>query len=70
MFESTSEELLEQIETLIQAAKLGKILRDHVSATRNAPTPLSEFDSDAIEEKSIEGFIAEMGFTVASRVMV
>jgi hypothetical protein len=29
-----------------------------------------KFDSDAIEEKSIEGFIVEMGFTVASRVMV
>jgi len=29
-----------------------------------------KFDSHAIEEKSIEGFIAEMGFTVASRVMV
>jgi copper chaperone CopZ len=27
------------------------------------------FDSDAIEEKSIEGFISEMGFSVASRVM-
>jgi len=27
------------------------------------------FDPEAIEEKSIEGFIAEMGFTVASRVM-
>jgi Cu+-exporting ATPase len=29
-----------------------------------------KFDRDAIEEKSIEGFIAEMGFIVASRVMV
>jgi copper chaperone CopZ len=29
-----------------------------------------KFDPDAIEEKAIEGFIAEMGFTVASRVMV
>jgi copper chaperone CopZ len=29
-----------------------------------------KFDPDAIEEKSIEGFIGEMGFTVASRVMV
>ena len=29
-----------------------------------------KFDPDAIEEKSIEGFIAEMGFIVASRVMV
>jgi Cu+-exporting ATPase len=29
-----------------------------------------KFDPDAIEEKSIEGFIAEMGFSVASRVMV
>jgi copper chaperone CopZ len=28
------------------------------------------YDPDAIEEKSIEGFIAEMGFTVASRITV
>jgi copper chaperone CopZ len=28
------------------------------------------FDPDAIDEKSIEGFITEMGFTVASRAMV
>jgi len=28
-----------------------------------------KFDPDAIEEKSIEGFIAEMGFTVSGRVM-
>lgn len=27
------------------------------------------FDPDAIEEKSIEGFIAEMGFSVASRTV-
>ena len=27
-----------------------------------------KFDPDAIDEKSIEGFISEMGFTVASRV--
>jgi Cu+-exporting ATPase len=25
------------------------------------------FDSDAVDEKSIEGFIAEMGFTVVGR---
>jgi Cu+-exporting ATPase len=29
-----------------------------------------KFDPDAIEEKSIEGFITEMGFTVASRMVV
>jgi len=29
-----------------------------------------KFDPDAIEEKSIEGFIAEMGFTVAGRLTV
>jgi len=29
-----------------------------------------KFDPDVIEEKSIETFIAEMGFSVASRVMV
>ena len=28
-----------------------------------------KFDPDAIEEKSIEGFIVEMEFSVASRVM-
>jgi hypothetical protein len=27
-----------------------------------------KFDPDAIAEKSIEGFITEMGFTVANRV--
>jgi copper chaperone CopZ len=27
-----------------------------------------KFDPDAINEKSVEGFIAEMGFTVAGRV--
>jgi copper chaperone CopZ len=27
------------------------------------------FDPDAVEEKSIEGFIAEMGFSVASRIV-
>jgi Cu+-exporting ATPase len=29
-----------------------------------------KFDPDAIEEKSIEGFIREMGFTVTSRMTV
>jgi copper chaperone CopZ len=29
-----------------------------------------KFDPDVIEEKLIEGFIAEMGFTVAGRVVV
>ena len=29
-----------------------------------------KFDPDAIEEKSIEGFIVEMGFTVASHTTI